>query len=228
MSVEFKNTGNWPVCETLIRDFETINTKIKYKSDLEVFLRESKLEDFYPPGIDTIFVSTIHKAKGREFDNLFLMLENYVLKDDEDKRLVYVAITRAKQNLTIHLNTNIFDNIGTSNIVRIEDDEQHAPPAWLAMHLTHEDVWLDFFYKVQETVATLKAGDDLIVTGNECSTLLRRPVLEFSASFSGKLAAIDAKGYKLKSVKVNFLIYWRKENTEKEIIIVLPKLYFER
>jgi ATP-dependent DNA helicase RecQ len=228
MSVEFKSSDNWPMCETMIREFEATNTKLKYKSDLEVFIRESKLEDFYPPGIDTIFVSTIHKAKGKEFDNLFLVLENFVLNDDDGKRQLYVAITRAKQNLTIHLNTNIFDQINVNGIVRIEDKEKHAPPAWLSMHLIHEDVWLDFFYKVQETVVTLKAGDDLIATGNECSTLRNRPVLEFSTSFSEKLAAIEAKGYKLKSVKVNFVIYWRQENTEREIMIVLPKLYFER
>jgi hypothetical protein len=35
--------------------------------------------------------STIHKAKGKEFENIFLLL-NDPLKNKEDKRIVYVAI----------------------------------------------------------------------------------------------------------------------------------------
>jgi ATP-dependent DNA helicase RecQ len=35
------------------------------------------LEDFYSENGETIFVSTIHKSKGREFDNVYLMLENF-------------------------------------------------------------------------------------------------------------------------------------------------------
>jgi ATP-dependent DNA helicase RecQ len=49
--------------------------------------------------------STIHKAKGKEFENIFLLLNDHPLKDEEDKRMVYVAIIRAKNNLhTLHSN----------------------------------------------------------------------------------------------------------------------------
>jgi len=67
-----------------------------------VFIRESKLEDFLGDDGETIFVSTIHKAKGKEFENVFIMLENCDLSSDEKKRPLYVAMTRAKQNLFIH------------------------------------------------------------------------------------------------------------------------------
>jgi len=36
------------------------------------------------------------------------------------------------------------------------------------------------------------------------------------------------KNYELKSVKVNFIVYWLKEGTEKEIKVILPEVYFER
>ena len=39
---------------------------------------------------------------------------------------------------------------------------------------------------------------------------------------------MKAKNYELKNAKVNFVIYWKKEETEQEIKIVLPELYFER
>jgi ATP-dependent DNA helicase RecQ len=30
----------------------------------------------------------------------------------------------------------------------------------------------------------------------------------------------------LKSAKVNFIVYWRKEGEEEEVKIILPELYF--
>jgi len=55
---------NLESCLNLIKEFEAANPKYKYKSDLEIFIRESVLEDFIGENIETIFVSTIHKAKG--------------------------------------------------------------------------------------------------------------------------------------------------------------------
>src|SRR5690606_24269470 len=104
----FKNSSQLEVCNNLIRDFEVTNPKRKYRSDLKVFIRESKLEDFLNQNGETIFVSTIHKAKGKEFDHVFIMLERFVLTTDETKRQLYVAMTRAKRHLTIHMNTDFF------------------------------------------------------------------------------------------------------------------------
>src|SRR5690606_36043667 len=53
----FGNSLNYNLCENIIRDFEQTNTRYKYISDLEVFIRESKLEDFYDESLETIFVS---------------------------------------------------------------------------------------------------------------------------------------------------------------------------
>jgi ATP-dependent DNA helicase RecQ len=111
MRNKFQQSSKLEVCNNLIKQFEDSNSKKKYKSDLEVFVRESKLEDFYNENGETIFVSTIHKAKGKEFDNVFIMLENINPATDEAKRQLYVAMTRAKRNLAIHLNGNYLDNL---------------------------------------------------------------------------------------------------------------------
>ena len=44
---EFYSSTLLDVCKNIIKDFEVTNTKKKYKSDLEIFIRESKLEDFF-------------------------------------------------------------------------------------------------------------------------------------------------------------------------------------
>ena len=100
----FGGSSNLEICNNLVQDFEATNPKSKYKSDLEVFVRESNLEDFYGDNGETVMVSTIHKAKGREFDNVFLMLNQINVETDDKLRQLYVAMTRAKTNLTIHYN----------------------------------------------------------------------------------------------------------------------------
>jgi len=225
---KFQRSNKLEQCNNIIKDFEATNPKKKYKSDLEVFIRESKLEDFYNETGETIFVSTIHKAKGKEFDNVFIMLENFNSATDEAKRLLYVAMTRAKHNLAIHLNGNYLDNITAENLERIEDTETYLPASQLVMHLTHEDVNLGYFEFVQYRLKALMSGDLLIKAVEGYANANRDLVLKFSKKFIEVLNAQERKGYQLKEVKVNFIVYWKKEDSEQEIKIILPELYFER
>ncbi|HMA63680.1 MAG TPA: ATP-dependent helicase, partial [Chitinispirillaceae bacterium] len=78
LAARFRNSTKLELCSNMIRAFETTNPVKKYKSDLDVFIRESRLEDFVQGNGETIFVSTIHKAKGKEFDNVFIMLQDYI------------------------------------------------------------------------------------------------------------------------------------------------------
>ena len=108
---KFSNSTNYDLCKNLLIAFQDTNTKIKYRSDFEIFIKESKLEDFIIQQGETINVSTIHKAKGKEFDNVFLLLDEFDANSDNNKRQLYVAMTRAKQNLSIHYNGNCFNVI---------------------------------------------------------------------------------------------------------------------
>lgn len=225
---KFHNSTKLEVCNNIIKDFEATNPKKKYKSDLEGFIRESKLEDFFNENGETVFVSTIHKAKGKEFDNVFLMLENFNPATDEAKRQLYVAMTRAKRNLTIHLNGNYLDNLTAENLERVEDEEEHLPPQQLAMHLTYKDVCLDYFITRQHLVSQLTSGDTLTINGDECTTAKGQSILKFSRQFLDTIETVKQKGYHLKQAKVNFIVCWKKEDAEQESKIILPELYFER
>ena len=156
------------------------------------------------------------------------MLEYYSAPDDDLMRQLYVAITRAKQNLTIHSNTSYFDNIHTANINLVESADTNPPPEQLAMHTTHKDVDLGYFHRTQKDVNVLKAGDDLITDGDELLDLNKRPILKFSRLFKQHLQDVENRGYELVTAKVNFIIYWQQENTQQEIKIVLPRLYFNK
>ncbi|MDT8394191.1 MAG: RecQ family ATP-dependent DNA helicase [Bacteroidales bacterium] len=225
---KFRNSTRLEVCINIIEDFEATNPVKKYKSDLESYIRESRLEDFYSEHGETIFVSTIHKAKGKEFDNVFLMLENFNPSTDEAKRQLYVAMTRAKQNLHIHLNGNCLNNITAVNSDLAIDREIYMPPKELAMHLTYKDVWLDYFIKKQYFVSQLQSGDALTLEEGGCLNSKQQSVLKFSMHFVQQIELMKERNYELKSARVNFIVYWWKEETEQEIKIILPELSFER
>ena len=219
---------NLEICTNIIKEFEAANPKTKYKSDLEIFIRESKLEDFFEQSIDTIFVSTIHKAKGREFDNVFLMLDQFNPGSDEAVRQLYVAMTRAKRNLTIHYNGNYLDSIKTEGLEIVHDSRLYQPPRQLAVQMTYKDVWLDFFIPRQKQISWLNSEDLLTVDGNCCRNSLGQPILKFSKQFIGQIETMGQRNYEPKTARVRFIVYWKKEDLENEIRIVLPEVYFEK
>ncbi|MEA4925456.1 MAG: RecQ family ATP-dependent DNA helicase [Syntrophomonadaceae bacterium] len=224
----FPNSLNLETVNNIIKDFETTNPKIKYKSDLEIFIRESKLEDFAGENIETIFVSTIHKAKGREFDNVFLVLDKFNPVMDEAKRQLYVAMTRAKRNLTIHYNGNYLDYIRTEGLAVYSNPNMFPPPAHLAMQLTYRDVWLDFFLSRQKLISHFTSGERLTFDGDCCRHSQGETVLKFSKQLMKQIENLKKKNYAPKTAKIRFIVFWQKEDAEQEIRIILPELEFEK
>lgn len=228
LAERFKRSAMLEVAEKVIGDFEDTNRKKKYASDLEVFVKESKLEDFYLENGETIFVSTIHKAKGKEFDNVFIMLDNALMKTDEEKRALYVAITRAKNCLVIHSNGGEFDGLEVSGLRKVADNKTYAPPEQLAVQLTLRDVWLDFCMTRQHLCKQLMSGDALVLKSDGCCNTSGEYVLKFSKKFMERVADIQKNGYQLSHAGVLYVLLWKKEGEERECRIAIPELYFKR
>ncbi len=225
---EFKVSPNFEICVNLIKDFELSNPKKKYQSDVEIFIRESKIEDFINSKVETILISTIHKAKGKEFDNVFMVLSNFNPNEDKRKRQLYVGMTRAKNNLTIHLNGNYFDDINCENLKREYDEFLYNPAELLTIHLTHKDIWLDYFMYQQGAISKLNSGDELKVDSHGCYNSEETCIIKFSKSFQNTINLYHQKGYQLSEAKVNYILYWKKEQQPDEILIILPELKFTK
>lgn len=224
----FGRSSKLDICVNLIKDFEATNPKQKYKSDLDVFIKESKLEDFVHGSGQVILVSTMHKAKGKEFDNIFIMLTNYGGSSDEDKRLLYVGMTRAKQRLNIYFNGDHFKGISTEGLELQRIQGGYLPLSEMVMHLTHKDVNLGYFQNVQKHIASLMCGDSLGKAEHGWANPDGQLVLKFSRQFNEKLTAIEKSGFLLHEVKIGFLLYWKGEDAKEEVIIILPELYFSK
>ncbi len=142
-----------PLCLRLLNTFEQPGEK-KYVSDLLEFIRESQPEDFYQSGQGTVTVSAIHKAKGKEFDWVFLLLNQMRTEKDEDRRRLYVGITRARNELYVHYNSSCRDDITAEGLERETDDTEYPAPEEIISRLSHEDVVLDFFQGKQRRMLT--------------------------------------------------------------------------
>ncbi len=226
------NSPNYELCKNLIKDFEQTNSKIKYYSDFEQFIQESKLEDFNSGSSEIIYVSTIHKAKGKEFDNIFLLLNKFKANTDDAIRQIYVAMTRAKNNLSIHLNNDYLDTIIVKNMTKINDPVSYPPPQHLILQLTHKEIFLNYFKNdyIQHRIAELNSGDILTVTAEGLNNYSNELVLKFSRQFTTRKQCLEQQGYQLIEAKINFIIYWQPPNetniSEPEVKIIIPELCF--
>jgi ATP-dependent DNA helicase RecQ len=96
------------------------------------------------------------------------------------------------------------------------------------MNLSLKDVWLDYFITRQHLVSQIISGDTLMINGDECTNDKGKSILKFSKQYLKTIESLKQKGFHLIKAKVNFIVYWKKEDTEQETKIILPELYFER
>ncbi|MDA3798918.1 MAG: RecQ family ATP-dependent DNA helicase [Kiritimatiellae bacterium] len=229
---KYATSSNYDLCRKMLTEFQDANPKTKYKSDFQIFIRESELEDFAPQSQNVVNVSTIHKAKGKEFDTVFILLNNFQLQDDESKRQLYVGMTRAKSNLFIHYNGSYFDNVYAAGVEHVNDHTQYPEPQYLLLQLGHKDIYLDFFKSVQKHINELQSGEELQIAEDGLMNSKSQYVLKFSKKFINDKNIWLDKGYSLEKANVNFILYWHKQDDDpqnlEEIKIVLPELYFAK
>lgn len=218
-----------PVILDILETFSSLNSR-KYRTDFDLFLHESKIEDFYKNEQGIITISTMHKSKGREFDNVFMLLNNPGLSTDEEKRKLYVGMTRAKYLLHIHYTGDSLDFLTDFSTANEIDSNSYTKPAELIMQLSHRDVYLDFFKDKKSIILQLPSGSRLIPINNKLYIRSRDkefPVLQFSSSCYAKIKKILADGYILYDSKVRFTCAWKGKDDETESAVMLPDLYFK-
>lgn len=210
----------------LLKGFEILYPEKKYFVDLKSYIAESKLEDLYNVENNSVTVSTIHKSKGREFDTVFLMQTKTIIKQ-EDLRAIYVGITRAKNNLVIHTNIELFDSISCNNLTRQEDDEQYEKPDELVMQLEHKDINLGGSKYCVNIIRNIVSGTQLEVTEKGCD-FNEKPALYYSNSMQEKIEQKRLEGYEPFRAAVYFKVKWYSLEENKEYWILLPKLFFRK
>ena len=196
------------IMKHFISDFE-ITHQSYYHSDLREYIFESNIEDFIANDDKSVFVSTIHKAKGREFDNVYLMSAIPDGRSVDDMRSYYVGLTRAKRNLYL-----------------VTNPQTECSSVYLPLNM--KDVWLDFFRGIKEHVLHLRSGDSLRY--NDGYLLNEQGICVSALSVSGKekVKAWTDKGYEVTSAKVNYTLAWKPQNSETEYAVCLANIVLSK
>ncbi len=201
-------------CLDLVRrffaDFEVTRSKFYY-SDLHEFILESNIEDFIATDENIVFVSTIHKAKGREFDNVHLILSDLTHLDSDKLRTIYVGLTRARHNLYVYNDASFFDN--RSSII-----------ISLSMH----DVWLDYFKDKKEKVLSLRSGDKLQYKNGYLLSINGNYIASLSKEQREKIKEYENNNYCVKEANVSYIIAWQPKEEEQEVAVCLANLVLEK
>lgn len=227
---QYSNSACLPVIMNILHTFEETNEK-KYRTDFEMFLHESKIEDFYKNEKSVITISTMHKSKGREFDNVYMLLGNVNMGSDEEKRKLYVGMTRAKKLLHIHYFGNVFDQYAEYATTDEIDPHTYPKPSEIILQHSHRDVYLDFFKDKKALILRLKSGMHLTVKDNrlyiqENGKLM--PVLQFSSKCNENVKQLIASGYMPYDSVIRFICAWKGKADTSESAVILADIYFHR
>ena len=193
--------------------FEQTN-KTKYFSDFKEFVFESSVEDFCDVSGADVVVSTIHKAKGREFDDVYMLISGNYAKDDCLMRRYYVGMTRAKQRLFVYTNGNCFDRLRAD--CHMTDREQYAMPEEIVLQLSHKDVYLQFFKGRKSEVLALRSGDRLTYGNHFLYNAAGMSVAKLSVNMQKTLAEWESRGYSVRSASVRFIVAWKPKDAPRD------------
>ena len=214
-------------------DYETTHP-FYYRSDLQEYIFESNIEDFIATDdklaikreqndacinfvecdetqqdVKSVFVSTIHKAKGREFNTVYLLSPVPDGRDINDMRAYYVGLTRAKQNLFLVTNPLI----------------EYSS---ISIALNMRDVWLDFFKGRKELVLRLRIGDNLQYQDGFLLNDQGINIIALSALGKDKLKVWTDKGYEVTSAKVSYTLAWKPHDSETEYAVCLANIVLKK
>lgn len=218
-----------PYLRRSLQIFEQTN-RAKYYSDLREFVFESSVEDFCDISKSDIVVSTIHKAKGHEFDHVLMLITHPEHPTDDILRRYYVGMTRAKRTLAIHTNGNLFDSLNSAQ--HLYDAQAYDEPNEIVLQLSHKDVNLGFSKPHKDAILSLRSGMPLTYHDHcLCLPSTGRDIAQLSIKMKEKLGKWEMKGYKVTAARIRFIVAWKSKDAprdEKESAIVLADLVMKK
>ena len=225
----YATSSSLPYLKRCIELFEKIN-KAKYLTDFKELVFESTTEDFCDTSDADVVVSTIHKSKGCEFDDVYMLVSQPQHVTDSEMRSYYVGMTRARKRLFIYTNSTLFDRLPAD--IHQVDQTPYVFPDEVMLQLSHKDVNLGFFKSRKKEILSLRSGEKLCFANN----LLyvpnnQQPVAQLSQKMQAELAQWALKGYLVSSATIRFVVAWKPKDApkdEKEYAVLLLDLELKK
>lgn len=225
----YATSSSLPYLKRCLELFEKIN-KAKYLTDFKELVFESTTEDFCDTSDADVVVSTIHKSKGCEFDDVYMLVSQPQHVTDSEMRSYYVGMTRARKRLFIYTNSTLFDRLPAD--IHQVDQTPYVFPDEVMLQLSHKDVNLGFFKSRKKEILSLRSGEKLCFANN----LLyvpnnQQPVAQLSQKMQAELAQWALKGYLVSSATIRFVVAWKPKDApkdEKEHAVLLLDLELKK
>jgi|APTNR8051073442_1049403.scaffolds.fasta_scaffold03264_5 ATP-dependent DNA helicase RecQ len=220
-------------CADVIRLFEERVPVHRNITEWNAFTREIRLSHAVRPEQGVVFVSTMHKAKGKEFDHVYLHLDRFHLRDATDLRLFYVACTRAKNKLGIHTNTSELTLLNLPFTEARTDERTWPLTDTIECLVSLGDVYLDAQKEKQELIRTVKTGDALVTDETQfpkniapgLATPDGRNLIIYSTTFQREvLGRWNGMGYSVADGSIAYLVNWYCEKDGRTYEVALPKI----
>ena len=206
---KYANSQCLPFVKRCIETFEQTFGKY-YLTDFREFVYESSLEDFIDLEGADVVVSTIHKAKGREFDDVYMLIANLSPVDDRLLRQLYVGVTRARNRLFIHTNAGYFPR-GAADVFAV-DEKSYDMPSEIVVQMGMRDVFLNQSKFFKRQVLQLRSGDKLVYRDAVLYDTAGRQVAWLSNGMRDTLAQWQGRGYFVTSAKTAYVVAWKEQN----------------
>ena len=185
-----------------------------------------------------IVVSTIHRAKGKEFDEVHVVLQKTHHNGNEDyfRRLYYVALSRAKSELHIHsYPKQPFSAIGNKNITLRKHPEDSFNPIRKRIFIMQlGDAYLSYlskFRRAKDYISRVKilSGSSVIFEFDQQHGSFNikhndNVIGKTSIEFSKKLNLSLSKNYEFEDCKVEYVAKWFCNETRNYNDIYLCKV----
>jgi len=238
----YSKSKNYRLATSVINRFideyeESIKHSQKhFMTVFEEYLKEITFEEFEISRADVI-VSTMHKAKGKEFDSVYLCIKENFITDEYDKRLMYVAITRAKNKLFIHIKNNLLDFLTSYCDSVTTYDKNDKEPDRLVFLMALGDIALSNEYSADGINRSSPiAGDKVnikfafngfgIYKNNNQIVRLSAIANDKPDRLSSKIVQKQNEGYILEdTADIDNIVLWQDKNSGLFFKQVLCKVY---
>lgn len=225
----YQKSALLPICIKALKVYQKHNDRL-YRNDLKLFLMESRVSDFERGEKNEVVVSTIHKAKGREFDRVYMLIKDQRADSDQGRRVLYVGFTRAKKQLYVFHCCPFLDKYAPV----IVEHAKYSEPAEIICQFGHKDMWLDYSYgettnegdALKKRIFKLHSGDTLRYSqgGLYDSSDSKNPVAVLSKKAREKISHLKDMGYSVKNVRIRYVVAWHNKEREDLCPIILPEI----
>lgn len=193
-----------------------------------------------------IILSTFHKAKGLEFDNVIICFDQDIArwnqrnqtknKKEELIRLLYVAMTRAKNNLSLLWNTQTNPFLNYLSKYSLEYISPHSEvknkkEIWLITSCSDINLWYhDLLYVHPSDAFPLETKVKYTFNPDGRVDFMQDGIVLQSSSklFSQKLKKWISKNYSIKTIHIHQRLWYYLKEQKKSILVYLFKIILQK